>query len=217
MLKRSLELVCLHFARSRKYVQNGTEIDTKNLSNSQLGRSSQPELLNGILAGGHLRGEDAKNRDHGHAPVVQLLHPHLVVVHVHAEGVAVIARLFLRVLPPPQLQWGASEEDAEEAEHALALVHDGEARRRILEERELDEMLCDEPNRSHHRYSTMLDLGDTQLPKALLVAHLGKPEWIKESKRLGGAELLGRLEERRCILLNDGLSPSHHALCSHDS
>ena len=57
-------------------------------------------------------------------------------------------------------------------------------------------MLCDEPDRSHHRYSTMLDLGDTQLPKALLVAHLGEPEWIKESKRLGGAELLGRLEER---------------------
>ena len=133
------------------------------------------------------------------------------------KGVAVIARLFLRVLPPPQLQWGASEEDAEEAEHALALVHDGEARGSILEERELDEMLCDEPDRSHHRYSTMLDLGDTQLPKALLVAHLGEPEWIKESKRLGGAELLGRLEERRCILLNDGLSPSHHALCSHDS
>ena len=57
-------------------------------------------------------------------------------------------------------------------------------------------MLCDKPNRSHHRYSTMLDLGDTQLPEALLVAHLGKPERIKESKRLGGAELLGRLEER---------------------
>ena len=75
----------------------------------------EAELLNGILARGHLCGEDAKNRNHGHAPVVQFLHPHLVVVHVHTEGIAIVARLFLRVLSPPQLQWGASEEDAEEA------------------------------------------------------------------------------------------------------
>ena len=78
-------------------------------------------------------------------------------------------------------------------------------------------MLCDESNRSHHRYSTMFDLGDTQLPEALLVAHLGKPERIKESKRFAGTELLGRLEEWRHIFLNHGLSPSHHALLSHDS
>ena len=56
-------------------------------------RSLKPELLHGVLAGGHLCGEDSENRDHGHAPVVELLHPHLVVVHVHAEGVPVVARL----------------------------------------------------------------------------------------------------------------------------
>ena len=63
----------------------------------------------------------------------------------------------------------------------------------------------------------MLDLGDTQLPEALLVAHLGEPEWVEEPKGLAGTELLRRLEERRCIFLNDGLSPSHHTLLSHDS
>ena len=63
----------------------------------------------------------------------------------------------------------------------------------------------------------MFDLGDTQLPEALLITHLGEPQRIEKSNRLGGTELLRRLEEWRCIFLNDGLSPSHHTLLSRHS
>ena len=52
----------------------------------------------------------------------------------------------------------------------------------------------------------MLDLGDTQLPEALLVAHLGEPERIEEPKGLASTELLRRLEERGLGRLPNGAS-----------
>merc|ERR1719413_169255 len=76
---------------------------------------SKTELLDGVLARRQLRGPDAQHADHGHAAVAQLLLPHLWRVHLHAKGVAKVARLLLGSLPPGQLQEPAGNEERDEA------------------------------------------------------------------------------------------------------
>ena len=120
--------------------------------------NSKAELLNRIFASCTFCREDTEHRDHSHTSVVELLHSHLVIVHLNTEGVAIVARLLLTtwVLPPCQLQDSGQKEDGEEAQHTFSPAHDGETSRWIFEARELQEMLTHKSNGCHHCYLAAL-------------------------------------------------------------
>jgi len=160
-------------------------------------RGRQTELLDRILARRNLRREDAKHGDHGHAPIGDLLHAHLLVVHVEAEGVTEVARLRALLLAPGQLQDCGEEEDAYEAKDALASAQSAQARGRLLEARELDEVLAHKADGRHHRHAAVLQLRRAELVEAHLVTHGGEAQRVEVAQRLHGTDLRSRREGRR--------------------
>merc|ERR1712039_966228 len=93
-LRRTPRSMKIGFATKQLQVENSGKIADLKV------QGLQTKLLNGVLARRQLRGEDAQHADHGHAAVVELLAPHLWRVHLQAHGVAKVARLILRGLPP---------------------------------------------------------------------------------------------------------------------
>mmetsp|Transcript_5253 Transcript_5253/g.15525 ORF Transcript_5253/g.15525 Transcript_5253/m.15525 type:complete len:213 (+) Transcript_5253:97-735(+) len=149
---------------------------------------SQPQLLDGILAGGKLSRNDSHRRKHGETPVVELPVSRVHVVHVNAQGVAEVAGLPILVLrPQAQLQEEqthcehAEAVDRRRAERDLGLAR--EVALGGLEPREPGIVLHDTAHSGHHGNSTVLELRCAQFPKTLAIANLGEPKWVEKSKR----------------------------------
>jgi len=109
-----------------------------------LGRCSfgrPANLLDRILARRNLPRDNAKHGAHGNAPAVDLLHAHLLFVHVEAEGVTEVAQLHALLLVPGQLQECGEEEDAHGAGDATTGVQSAQVRGRLSGAREPDEVL----------------------------------------------------------------------------
>mmetsp|Transcript_27468 Transcript_27468/g.85740 ORF Transcript_27468/g.85740 Transcript_27468/m.85740 type:complete len:326 (+) Transcript_27468:100-1077(+) len=165
-------------------------------------RGLDAELLHGVEARGQLRDELARDCEHGHAAVVQLLAPHLLGVLVEAEGVAVAARLVGGLDPPGGLKHAHAEQQDREAGGPLAGAERRQARGHLLKPGQLRVVRRHGARGRHHGDPAVLDLGLAEVPEAVWVVLEGHQRVLREAQRVeeaqgpGDARLLGRHQHR---------------------
>mmetsp|Transcript_27467 Transcript_27467/g.85733 ORF Transcript_27467/g.85733 Transcript_27467/m.85733 type:complete len:218 (+) Transcript_27467:99-752(+) len=159
-------------------------------------RGLDAELLHGVEARGQLRDELPRDREHGHAAVVQLLAPHLLGVLVEAEGVAVAARLVGGLDPPGGLEHAHAEQQDREAGGPLAGAERRQARGHLLKPGQLRVVRRHGARGRHHGDPAVLDLRSSKITEACLVADLAETERIKVAERHSCANLLCGVERR---------------------
>merc|ERR1712032_722010 len=101
----------------KQHIDNHAKLNLK-LMLRMLKICSKAKLLYGILSSSNLCSKDAQNRDHSHAPIADLLGPHVVVVHIDAKRVAVVPSLPVILLPPGELHDAACEHEQKHTEKA---------------------------------------------------------------------------------------------------
>ena len=84
------------------------------------------------------------------AAVVELLHPHLLRVHLKTEWISEISGLATGILLPCVFHSAGHKEEGKETEHAFFLTQDGEASRHLLKAWQLPVVLSHEADRRHH-------------------------------------------------------------------
>jgi len=141
------------------------------------------ELSQGVLASGQLSTEDAQHTDHGHAAVVDLLHPHILSVLVDTKRVAEVARVLSWLLLPDLLEGTTEQEDDSQTTLYARFIATGcgESTLDIFKAREAEEAFGDGTNGSHHGHTPVLELGSAQILETSLIADLREAKRIEVS------------------------------------
>mmetsp|Transcript_68304 Transcript_68304/g.190600 ORF Transcript_68304/g.190600 Transcript_68304/m.190600 type:complete len:242 (-) Transcript_68304:189-914(-) len=164
------------------------------------------KLLQGVFAGGKLRGDYAEDCKHCSAAVVELPVPHVLglaerIADAELQRVAEVADRLgaLRgvVLPDRELQGASEEKEGGEAVRARRGKHCPQALGHVLEAWKLEGGLGDGADGCHHRDAAVLHLRRPQVAEGGLVADLAETQRVEVSEGLGDSQLLGRIERRR--------------------
>jgi len=185
--------------RFRRFRGRGPAHDER----ATLPHGRETQLLHAVLPRRKVRGDDAERREHGHAPVVDLLVPHVLGVLPEPGRVAEVPGLLRGVLPPQaQLHGTRDQEERREAVRPRRRGHGGQARRHAVEARELHVVLGDGADGRHHGHAPVLELSGAEVAEAGLVALLREAQRVEEPDGARHANLLGRQEHGLCLVLD---------------